>query len=159
MAAKQTPPKDENKEVDQGGRPPVWEDPIDLKEKILDYFNSEEGKETPTLAGLAVAIGVSRGTLYNYEKKDGFLDIIKKARERVEKFYEIRLIYSDRPTGVIFALKNMGWYDTQKIDHSTLGQKIEGFNMLPPEEKKKPAKPKIEKPKDDPNDKADKKAV
>jgi len=126
---KPTPLKENNK----GGRPPIWTDPIELKELIYDYF---KGNDRPTLAGLAYALNIDRQTLYNYAKKDGFFDIIKKAREKVESIYEERLLYEDRPTGVIFALKNMGWYDVSKIDHSTMGEPIGGFNYQPPEKSK-----------------------
>ena len=94
--------------VNIGGRPLTWENPEVLK-KLIDKYFAECDK--PTLAGLAVALNISRSTLYLYSYKDGFSDIIKKAREKVEGLYEERLLYSDKPTGVIFALKNMGWKD------------------------------------------------
>lgn len=115
------PKKTEGKDKNPVGRPLLWKDPIELKQLVFDYFNNEK---QPTLAGLAVALGISRSTLYNYEEKDEFLDIIKKARERVVKIYEERLIYSDKPTGVIFALKNMDWHDSQAIDHTTKGKQM-----------------------------------
>ena len=91
-----------------GGRPPLFTDPKEL-EKLIDKYFIEETK--PTLAGLAYFLGMNRDTLYNYEKKDEFNDIIKRARDFVLSIYENRLIYSTQPTGVIFALKNMGWKD------------------------------------------------
>lgn len=98
--------------VNVGGRPPIWTDPNDLQILVDKYFKEEK---QPTLAGLAYALGISRASLYNYDKKDGFLDIIKRAREKVLDIYEKRLLYSNLPTGVIFALKNMGWKDRQDI--------------------------------------------
>ena len=103
------------------GRPPIWTDPIELKQLVFDYFNKE--KEI-TLAGLAKYLGIARSTLYEYEEKDQFSDIIKKARQTVEEVYEKRLIYSDKPTGVIFALKNMGWADQLKTDVTTKGKEL-----------------------------------
>jgi len=103
------------------GRPPIWKDPIELKQLVFDYFNEEK---KPTLAGLACFLGISRSTLYNYENKDKFLDIIKKARQKVESIYEERLIYSSSPTGVIFALKNMGWTDKWEGDITTKGKPL-----------------------------------
>lgn len=90
------------------GRPPTWTTPEVLAKLIDQYFKNQI---KPTMAGLAEALDVSRATLYNYEFKDGFLDTIKKARQRIELIYEELLIYSDKPTGVIFALKNTGWKD------------------------------------------------
>jgi len=106
------------------GRPPIWTDPLELKQLVFDYFTTGKGKDRPTLAGLALALKIDRKTLYNYEKKDEFFYIIKEARERVETIYEDRLVYESQPTGVIFALKNMGWADNQNIDHRTLGKPI-----------------------------------
>lgn len=105
----------------KGGRPLIWTDPAVLQKLVDNYFESEK---QVTLAGLAEALDISRKTLYNYEKKDEFLHIIKKAREKVEKRYEDYLIYSGTPTGVIFALKNMGWADKVEQDITSGGEKI-----------------------------------
>lgn len=113
--------KKKAKEVRPVGRPLTWTSPDVLKKLVDNYFESEK---QPTLAGLAVALDISRSTLYNYEGKDEFLDIVKKARERVERVYENILVYGGQPTGVIFALKNMGWADRQDIDHKSGGEKI-----------------------------------
>lgn len=94
------------------GRPATWTDPKVLEKLIEQYFQHEK---QPTLSGLACALDISRATLYNYADKDEFLDTIKKARQRIEEIYENLLIHGDRPTGVIFALKNMGWRDRSDI--------------------------------------------
>lgn len=95
-----------------GGRPPIWTDPSVLQKLVDQYFEHEE---KPTLAGLACALDISRRTLYNYDEKDKFLYIIKKAREKVEEIYEKYLIYGEKPVGTIFALKNMGWKDRSDV--------------------------------------------
>jgi hypothetical protein len=59
----------------------------------------------------------SRQSFYDYEKRDGFSYIIKKARLKVESHYEQCLQYGN-VTGAIFPLKNMGWSDKQEIEHS-----------------------------------------
>lgn len=87
----------------------------ELQLAVDGYFSETE---KPTLAGLAYALGINRQTLYNYEQKDEFLDIIKKAREKVESTYEERLVYGSQPTGVIFALKNMSWKDKTETEHT-----------------------------------------
>ncbi len=101
-----------------GGRPLRFESPEELQTQVDIYFSTTE---RITLAGLALALDISRATLYNYEEKDEFLDIIKKARERVEAKYEERLLYENNPTGVIFALKNMNWQDKTQQDLAISG--------------------------------------
>lgn len=96
-------------------RPRLYNSPEDLQ-KIVDEFFDTETK--PTLAGLAVHLGMSRASLYNYKEKDEFLDIIKKATDKVEAIYEKRLVW-DNSTGVIFPLKNMGWKDKTEVDSNT----------------------------------------
>ena len=90
------------------GRPPTWTNKEVVQKIIEEYFKHEK---QPTMSGLAAALDMSRQNLYNYAIKDEFFDTIKKARERIEEIYENLLIYSERPTGVIFALKNTGWKD------------------------------------------------
>jgi len=101
-----------------GGRPLLFETPEALNDAISAYIETEK---KPTLAGLAYHLGIDRHTLYNYKERPEFFHIIKKATDFVEGIYESRLIYESNPTGVIFALKNMGWKDRQEID-----QKLEG---------------------------------
>jgi len=108
-------------EVNKGGRPRIWTSPEVLEKLVDNYFDTEKH---PTLAGLACALDISRHTLYNYEDRDEFLHIIKKARERVERLYEELLVYGGSPTGVIFALKNMSWADSAKTDITSKGDKI-----------------------------------
>lgn len=109
-------------------RPLKYDTPEKLQTAVDLYFDKEE---KPTLAGLAYELGINRQTLYNYENKDQFLDIIKKARERVEASYEGRLIYGSNPTGVIFALKNMGWKDKQEVDNRYPDGVILNFEKVP----------------------------
>lgn len=98
------------------GRPLLFETPEELQSSIMDYIQNEK---KPTLAGLAYFLGIDRHTLYNYKERPEYFHIIKKATDYVEYKYEERLIYDSNPTGVIFALKNMGWRDKQEIDQKT----------------------------------------
>jgi len=95
-----------------GGRP-IKYTATELQTKVNEYFEVEP---KPTIAGLAVHIGTDRKTLYNYKERDEFFHILKEAVDRVEAKYEGRLIYENNPTGVIFALKNMGWRDKVEQD-------------------------------------------
>jgi len=112
----------ENRSV---GRPLIWKDPFELQCLIDNYFDQTV---RPTLAGLALFLEIDRQTLYNYSERDQFFDILKKAKSRVEATYEERAIYEPNPTGVIFALKNMGWTDRVATDHTTKGEAI----VVPP---------------------------
>lgn len=104
------------------GRPPIWTDPQQLQELIDKYFEHED---KPTFAGLAYFIGISRSTLYEYKKKDGFSDTIKKARDRMFQVYEGLLIYGGKNVaGIIFALKNTGWSDRVETDITSGGRMI-----------------------------------
>lgn len=112
------------------GRPPFFKTPEELEAKIDDYFNNcpetdkrgvvlrnKEGDtyidyiNCFTVCGLALHLGfTSRNAMYNYEEKEEFIGIIKKARTLIEKGYEQNL-HGGQCTGSIFALKNMGWND------------------------------------------------
>ena len=93
----------------KNGRPPIYDDPNKLEKKINDYFKQEDEKFTIT--GLCLFCGFeSRQSFYEYENKEEFTYIIKRARMLIENMYEQRL-QTNAPTGAIFALKNMGWED------------------------------------------------
>jgi hypothetical protein len=92
---------------------PIKYTAAELQTKVNEYFEVEP---KPTIAGLAVHVGVERKTLYNYKEQDELLHIVKEAIARIESKYEGRLIYENNPTGVIFALKNMGWRDKVEQD-------------------------------------------
>jgi len=129
------------------GRPPKFDNASQLQKAIDDYFIYIEGKfhfeadpedeskdikvydrhsEPATITGLCLFLGFeSRQSFHDYGKSDEFSYTIKKARLRVENCYEIALNYSRTPTAQIFALKNLGWVDSQAIDHTTKGDKVE----------------------------------
>lgn len=111
----------------EGGRPPLFASPDELQDKISGYFNNPPDKKTIvvgngtidlpifTITGLAYHLGFeSRQSFYDYEQHKEFTYIIKRARLRIESNYEQNLQFSNA-TGSIFALKNMGWKDTQDI--------------------------------------------
>lgn len=77
-----------------------------------------------TITGLAMALGTSRETLINYEKRDEFFDTIKAAKIRVEQYWELQLL-GNHATGPIFNLKNnYGWKDKTEQDITTDGEPI-----------------------------------
>jgi hypothetical protein len=107
-----------------GGRPKLWDSPEILEKLVDEYFDSTN---RPTLSGLAVFLNCDRHTIYNYKERDEFFHIIKKATSLVESIYEERAIYENNPTGVIFALKNMGWSD--KVENKT-DMKVSGIKPI-----------------------------
>lgn len=118
------------------GRPPKFETPEAIQEKIDEYFEYIEGDynwvddettgerkkeyerypESPAISSLALFLGFeSRQSLYDYEKDGEFSYTIKRARLKIESFYEQNLL-GRGVTGAIFALKNFGWRDKQEMD-------------------------------------------
>ena len=104
----------------------MYETPELLQEKIDDYFKNGVAKKivkdvevpVPTITGLVLHCGFAdRISFYEYEKKPGFTNTIKKARTFIEKTYE-ELLHTGNVTGAIFALKNFGWKDRTEIDQS-----------------------------------------
>lgn len=127
-----------------GGRPPMYNTAEELQHKIDDYFNNGVRTKTvlvgkdkepmelpvPTITGLAYYLGFeSRQSFYDYEKKEGFTYTIKRARLFIEVEYEMQLSVGNT-TGAIFALKNMGWIDSQKLDHSNNGDKFDDRPLI-----------------------------
>lgn len=118
------------------GRPPFYESPEQMEEGINEYFTHIKGEklqsvledgtimeawarlpEPATITGLALYLGFNdRQSLYDYQAKDEFTCIVKKARTIIECEYEKRLA-GQSPTGAIFALKNMGWKDKTEVEH------------------------------------------
>lgn len=133
-----------------GGRPPDYTDPAELQAEVNNYFEYIKGEseienyvnddgemctrqkwnrypENPTITGLSLFLGFeSRSTLYDYAKKVEFSYIIKRAMQMVEYGYETSLA-GDKPTGAIFALKNMGWID--KVQQEMTGK--DGAALIP----------------------------
>lgn len=100
------------------GRPAKYETVEELESAIDTYVESLGENETPTLSGLAYALGfASRQSLYDYSEKDSFSYAIKRVILKIESQYESQLMNGKANTaGVIFWLKNRGWRDTQTID-------------------------------------------
>ena len=92
-----------------------------LKKKIEEYFaDCEQKKEVPTVCGLALAVDMTRETLLQYEKQEGFSDPIKKAKMKIAANYERMMVTGKgSAVGLIFNLKNnFGWRDQQEVKHS-----------------------------------------
>ena len=113
-----------------GGRPPKYRTAEALQKKIAEYFidcpdttlvKQKDGTyielPKPTITGLILYCGFcDRHSFYEYEKKPEFSYTIKKAREFMTMEYEKQL--GKNPVGAIFALKNLGWQDQMKYEHT-----------------------------------------
>ena len=105
---------------------PLIHTPESLKEAIQSYFDNPpkrkqsingESIEVPfiSITGLVLSCGFSdRQSFYDYEAREEFSCIVKRARCLVENEYEY-MLQKANPTGAIFALKNMNWKDTQIV--------------------------------------------
>ena len=100
-------------------RPRIYDSEIELQDEILKYFEqTSERNERPTVTGLALFLGfASKQSLYDYEKNDKFSYPIKRALTMIECELEKRL-ENQSVSGIIFALKNMGWTDKVQTEHS-----------------------------------------
>lgn len=95
------------------GRPPIYDSPEKMQADIDIYFASVT---KATITGLCLELGFeSRQSFYDYEEKEDFSYIVKRARLRIENYYELNLT-ENNVTGSIFALKNMGWKDKTETD-------------------------------------------
>lgn len=115
-------------ELRKVGRPLKIESPEQMEQILNEYFETTEENKI-TLTGICLALNLDKSNFYEYEKREGYEEIVKRARMIVENSYEISLRENGR-TGDIFALKNFGWTDKQEIDNNTQG-KVTIINSLP----------------------------
>jgi hypothetical protein len=102
------------------GRPALFKSEEELELMIQEYFNNTPDHEI-TITGLALYLGfASRQSLHDYEEKDKYSYIIKRARLTVANSYEKELRRGDKPAaGIIFGLKNIDkWTDKQEISQN-----------------------------------------
>ncbi len=100
------------------GMTPKYKTPEAMQKAIDAYFvQCDEEKKPYTVTGLALALDFAdKKSLRDYQEKDEFSPLIKRAKLKVEMAYERRLSGANA-TGAIFALKNMGWRDQQHYEH------------------------------------------
>jgi hypothetical protein len=158
---------------DLGGRPSLYNTVEELQKQIDIYFDEicgtfpikdkddniltdKQGRPVfdvvpPTVCRLAFHLGyASRQSIYDLEKRsDAFSYTIKRALLRCEMFAEEQL-YSGRPVGAIFALKNRGWSDKSEIDITSknVNQNLD-YSALTEDEAKELFKKKQEEMKND----------
>lgn len=99
------------------GRPLKIESPEQM-EKILNEYFEKTDENKITLTGICLALDLDKNNFYEYEKREGYEKIVKRARMIVENSYEMSLRENGR-TGDIFALKNFGWRDKMEVENNT----------------------------------------
>ena len=101
-----------------GGRPKTFNNPEQLKTLVDNYIKEcNDNDKPPTIAGLAYSLGVDRKTIWNYEQRDEFFPIIKKARDFIMSELEIKLMQEGKG-GQIFLAKNYGYADKVEIENT-----------------------------------------
>lgn len=135
-------PKDktDDKPKHAGGRPPYYTTKEEMQKLVDQYFEECGGeilldkdgnprltkydeviyiKSTPpSIAGLSYALGfTSRQSLLNYADKPEFMDIITRAKLRIEIYNNSRLYDKDGVQGAKFNLTvNYGYVDKTETD-------------------------------------------
>lgn len=126
------------------GRPRMYETAIELSNAVETYFtdidlhniDNKDDRQVPTMTGLALAIGMNRKTLCDYDNRDKHLgntvkglsysDVIDRARTRIEAAME-QLLYTNKGSaaGIIFGLKNnYSWVDKTETENKTITQDL-----------------------------------
>jgi len=113
------------------GRPRSIKSPEQFDSLVDEYVAQCEERDVPvTLTGMILHLGLSsRQSLDEYKNYEGFSDCVKRAKLYVELAYEMRL-NGDKPTGAIFALKNLGWRDRIEQDHTSSDGSLSGVNRV-----------------------------
>lgn len=135
------------------GRPPKFESPEEMQQKIEAYFESRKAplldkngravldsngepimvdSKPCTITGLALALGfTSRQDLLNYQAKADFFDTVTRAKSKVEEYAESRLFDRDGAVGAKFALANNydGWKERQELDQNIGGKDGKPFDV------------------------------
>ena len=108
------------------GRPRKWKTPEEMQAAVDKYFvEIEKTKEPPTIMGLVEACDFEdRKSLIDYAGySKEFLHTVQKAKQKVEKYLETRLLTGHQVAGLIFNLKNnFSWVDKQEIDNTIHGE-------------------------------------
>lgn len=114
-----------------GGRPTKYSD--ELLEAAIEYAHNYEshGDAVPQLAGLAVALGISRDTIYDWLKDDTkkeFSYIVAQICAMQEKVLVNGGVVGDFNASITkLLLAKHGYSDKAEIDHTTKGEKVQSI--------------------------------
>lgn len=100
-----------------GGRPLKFKTAKALQQAVNKYFDDCDAKDEQYLVtGLAMALDVCLETITNYESRDEFLGIIKKAKARcIDQLWRQAMNGKTNPTMAIFISK-VGHGMREKVD-------------------------------------------
>ena len=104
-------------------KPCLIKTPEEFAARAAQYFRlCEERGEQLSITGLCLGIGLSsRASLADYEQREGFAEVVQRARLVVEHAYE-RALMSGHCVGAIFSLKNLGWIDERSVKAEVTGE-------------------------------------
>ena len=106
--------------------------PDEILEKAQQYIDGCTEESRPTRFGLFRACGFkTTQSFYDYKKDPDYTEILQEVEFMIEGSYEQQLANGRGDAGVIFALKQHTWRDKQEIDHTTGGQQINQWSVLP----------------------------
>ena len=104
-----------------GGRPRLYNSPAEFDARVDEYYQYCRANplEPMTITGLALFMRFSSvKTLYNYEKYDGFLQSVERARTLIAYGYEKKL-HGPNSAGAKFALSCIDggefWRDRKEV--------------------------------------------
>jgi len=108
------------------GRPPIYENPEQMMQKAIEYFDIETGANgicKPTISGLIFHLGFEkRQSWYDYkERSQEFSYTIDRLKSFIESCYEKNL-HGFAYAGSVFALKNLNSKDWKDEVHSEVNQ-------------------------------------
>lgn len=118
LDAKALPKKAKEAKSGRIGRPPRFASPEELAIRAEEYFTHCEEEEDPvSISGLCVWLGVWREWLQEaMQKSPDWELVVRQIKQRVEYFYERRMLNPSTMTASIFCLKSLGWRDVQAVE-------------------------------------------
>jgi len=111
---------------DVGGQPKKFKTVKAMSDKIDEYFAMCDAKPRPyTVITLCLFLDLTRETLLQYQKLEGYSDAILRAKTMIEGYAEDCLYTAKNPTGIIFNLKNnWKWVDKTEVATTTTETKL-----------------------------------
>ena len=99
------------------GQPKKYKTAKLMSDKIDEYFVMCDAKPRPyTVISMCLYLDLTRETLLQYQKLEGYSDAILRAKTMIEGYAEDCLYVAKNPTGIIFNLKNnWKWHDKTEV--------------------------------------------
>jgi len=117
------------------GRPSEYtEDKLELARMYLEGGWEEQGDAVPQIAGLALAMGIERQTVYAWSKdedKQEFSYIFTRVQALQERGLVNNGLRGDfNPAIAKMMLTKHGYSDKQEIDHTSKGESVKTFSSM-----------------------------